>query len=97
MGNNDKSTSYYNMPDDRSSERNIRYNVSCAPSRSAQLNLHDSNSIIVEDSRNIFRREFICCVADQETCLSDSTVADYDTPEDEDIWSAICLKHSIGQ
>lgn len=42
--------------------------------------LHDSNRIVVEDRRNIFRGEFVCCVRDEQTCLSHSTVSNHDTP-----------------
>jgi hypothetical protein len=38
--------------------------------------LHDSNCIIVKDSRDVFGREFVCCVADEETSLAHRTVTD---------------------
>ena len=43
--------------------------------------LHNSDSIVVEDSGYVFRRELVCGVADQETSLSHRTVAYHDTPE----------------
>ena len=43
-------------------------------------NLHDSDSIVVEDCRNIFRREFVCRVADQQARLTDGTVTDNNAP-----------------
>ena len=48
--------------------------------RSAGKNPHDSNSIIIEDGRDIFRGKFVGRVADEKTCLADSTVTDDDTP-----------------
>lgn len=41
--------------------------------------LHDSNGIVVEDSRHVFGGEFVGRVRDQETSLADSTVTDDDT------------------
>ena len=41
--------------------------------------LHDGNSIVVEDGRNIFRRKLVRGVADQQTGLSHGTIADHDT------------------
>lgn len=41
---------------------------------------HNGHGVVVEDSRDIFRGEFVCRVADEETCLADSTVTDDDTP-----------------
>lgn len=38
---------------------------------------HDSNGIIVEDRWDIFGREFVRGVADQQACFSDRTVADH--------------------
>ena len=35
---------------------------------------HNGNSIVVEDSRDVFGREFVCRVADKEASLSHSTV-----------------------
>jgi hypothetical protein len=43
---------------------------------------HDSNGIIIEDSGNIFGRELVCGVADEQTCLADSTVTDDHTSID---------------
>lgn len=42
--------------------------------------VHDSNGIVIEDGRDVFRGEFVGRVADEETCLADSTVTDDDTP-----------------
>lgn len=39
---------------------------------------HNSNSIVIKDSRNIFGREFVGGVANQEACLSDRTVSNHD-------------------
>lgn len=44
--------------------------------------LHDSDGIVVKDCGDVFRREFVGRVADQETGLSYSTVAHYDTPNE---------------
>ena len=41
--------------------------------------LHDSDSIIVKDRGHVFGREFIRGVTDQQTSLSDSTIAHHDT------------------
>ncbi len=43
--------------------------------------LHDSDGIVVEDSGDIFGRELVRGVADQETSLSNGTVAYHDTPD----------------
>lgn len=39
---------------------------------------HNSNSIVIKDSRNIFGREFVGGVANQEARLSDRTVSNHD-------------------
>ena len=36
---------------------------------------HDSNSVVVKNSRNVFRRELVGCVGDQQTGFSDGTIA----------------------
>lgn len=41
-------------------------------------NSHNSNSIVIKDSRNIFGREFVGGVANQEARLSDRTVSNHD-------------------
>lgn len=43
--------------------------------------LHDGDSVVVENCRNIFGRELVGGVADEKTCLANSTVADDDTSE----------------
>ncbi len=47
------------------------------------MNLHDSHGIVIEYSRHVFGREFVGCIGDQETGLSDSTVTDNDTSKGE--------------
>lgn len=42
--------------------------------------LHDSDRIVVEDRRDIFRGELVGGVTDEKTCLADSTVTDNDAP-----------------
>ncbi len=42
--------------------------------------LHDSNRIVIEDGWNIFRRELVGGIRNEETGLSDSTVTDDNTP-----------------
>ena len=42
--------------------------------------VHDSHSVVVENSWDIFRWEFVCCVADEEACLADGAVADNNAP-----------------
>lgn len=37
---------------------------------------HHRDSVVIEDGRDIFRGEFICRVTDEETCLSNGTIAD---------------------
>lgn len=39
-------------------------------------NSHNGNCIVVEDSRDVFGREFVCRVADEKTGLANSTVTD---------------------
>ena len=50
------------------------------PSGRGRKDVHDSNGIVIEDGRDVFRGEFVGRVADEETCLADSTVTDDDTP-----------------
>lgn len=45
--------------------------------------LHDSHGIIVENSWNVFRGEFVGGVADQQACLPNRTVADHHTSVEE--------------
>lgn len=46
------------------------------------MNLHDSDCIIVEDGRDIFRRELVGRVGDQQTSLANGTVTDNDTSKE---------------
>ena len=67
-------------------ERRGYHGSACVGSRGArhkvsQGSLHDSNGIVIEDGRNVFRWEFVRGVGDQEAGLSDSTITDDDTPE----------------
>lgn len=41
---------------------------------------HHRDGVVIEDSRNIFGGELVCCVADEEASLSNGTVADDDAP-----------------
>lgn len=41
---------------------------------------HDGDGVVIEDGGDIFRGELVGGVADEQTCLSDSTVADDDAP-----------------
>ena len=41
--------------------------------------LHHCHCVVIEDRRDVFRRELVGCVANQKACLADRTVADYDT------------------
>jgi hypothetical protein len=45
-----------------------------------QVNSHNSDGVVVEDCRDIFGRELVCCVTDEKTSLSNSTVTNDDTP-----------------
>jgi len=47
---------------------------------------HDSHCIIVEDGRDIFRREFVGSVRDEQARLSDGTVTNDDTPTQVSLW-----------
>ena len=42
--------------------------------------LHDGHGIVVEYGGDVFRGELVGGVADEQTCLSDCTVADDDAP-----------------
>jgi hypothetical protein len=44
---------------------------------------HYSDGVVVEDRGDIFGGELVGGVADEKTCLADSTVADDDTPVGE--------------
>lgn len=46
-----------------------------------ELNLHDSDSIVVKDGGDILGGELVCGVRDQQAGLADSTVTNDDTPE----------------
>jgi hypothetical protein len=41
---------------------------------------HDGDGVVVEDGGDIFRGELVRGVADEKTCLADSTVTDDDAP-----------------
>ncbi len=41
------------------------------------LYLHDSDSIVVENSRDVFGGKLVGGVADQEACFSDRTIANH--------------------
>ena len=43
--------------------------------------LHDSNRIIIKDRGDVFGGKLVCCVGDEQTCFSHSTVSNHDTPE----------------
>jgi hypothetical protein len=45
-----------------------------------QVDSHNSDSVVVEHSRDIFGGEFVCCIADEKTSLSNSTVTNDDAP-----------------
>jgi hypothetical protein len=45
-----------------------------------RIDLHDGDGIVVEDGRDIFGGELVCCVRDQKTGLSHGTISDDDTP-----------------
>ena len=45
-----------------------------------RFHLHDSDGIVVKNGRNIFRRELVGGVADEEARLANSTIADDDAP-----------------
>lgn len=49
----------------------------------AGIDSHYRNGIVIEDGGNVFRGELVRRVADEETCLSDGTVADDDAPVDK--------------
>jgi hypothetical protein len=40
------------------------------------VDLHNSNRIVIEDSRDIFGREFVRSIGDEETGLSNRTITD---------------------
>ncbi len=44
------------------------------------LDVHNRDGIVIEDCRDVFRGELVRRVADEKTCLSDSTVTDDDAP-----------------
>jgi hypothetical protein len=46
------------------------------------MHSHDSDGIIVEDGRDIFRRELIGGITDEKTCLSNRTIAHDHTSEE---------------
>jgi hypothetical protein len=49
--------------------------------KGVQVDSHNSDSVVVEDSRDIFGWEFVCCIADEKTSLSNSTVTNDDAPK----------------
>ena len=42
--------------------------------------LHNSDGVIVEHRRDVFRWEFVCGVRDEQAGLAHSTVTHHDTP-----------------
>jgi len=44
------------------------------------VDVHNSNSIVIEDRRNVFRGELVRRVTDEKTCFTDRTVTNYHTP-----------------
>ena len=42
--------------------------------------LHDGDRVVVENSRHVFRWEFISGIRDEQAGLANSTVTHYDTP-----------------
>jgi hypothetical protein len=46
----------------------------------AEGSSHYGNGVVVENGGDIFGRKLVRGVADEETCLADGTVADYDAP-----------------
>lgn len=50
------------------------------------MGLHDSDGIVVKDCRDVFGWELVRSVADQETGLANSTIADDDTPASHLSW-----------
>ena len=51
---------------------------------------HNGHGIVVEYGGNVFRGELVRGIADEQTCLSDCTVADDDAPAErgELVWRA---------
>jgi hypothetical protein len=45
---------------------------------------HDGDGIVIEHSRDVFRRELVCCVADEKAGLSDGTISDHNTSAKRD-------------
>lgn len=45
-----------------------------------QVDSHNRNCVVVEDCRDIFGGKLVCCVADEKTGLSNSTVTNDDAP-----------------
>lgn len=43
-------------------------------------NVHYGDGIVIEDGRDIFGGELVRSIADEEACLSDSTITDNHTP-----------------
>lgn len=46
---------------------------------------HDGDGVVVKYSGDIFRGELVGGVTDEQTCLANGTVADYDTPRREGV------------
>lgn len=44
------------------------------------LRIHNRDGIVVKYCWDVFRRELVCCVADEKACLSDGTVANDHAP-----------------
>lgn len=60
----------------------------------ALQDVHHRHRVVVEDRRNIFRREFVRSVTDEQTCLAYRTVSHNDTPG-KHIKSAIVSKFAL--
>ena len=44
------------------------------------MDSHNSDGIVIEDCRHIFGGEFVRRVGNEQTCFSDGTVTDHNTP-----------------
>lgn len=55
---------------------------------------HDSDGVIVEDSGDVFRREFVGGITDKQACFSDCTVAHHHASVAE-IKSALTVNHEV--
>ena len=56
-----------------------------------RMDLHNSDSIVVKDCWDVFRGKLVRCIRDKQTCFTDSTVPDHNTPSSMSVSTMLCF------